>query len=188
MSGEDTKPDVWMLDSSTFIHALIIDRIQLVVSIRSSLRFPEYVLRFELGANAREITRTSATSCVDRKQIGVDTLSLADLDRIASLEAPRRIGLGEIACAVIAERHAGGVLCDDWRARAWLEPRTTPKCWDSIDGVLLDAAAEGRIGELDLVDFQETLRKSHYECRCDLRLEHLQRQITRRDNDTQMQE
>lgn len=170
---------LWTLDSSTFIHALIVERVALVILLRSPLYFPEYVFRFELGANAHERTRTEAASFVSRNQIGVVNLTLADLDRIASLGALRRIGLGEVACAVIAERRTGGVLCDDWRARGWLEQHTTPQRWDSIDGVLLEAAAKGQIGELDLVDFQRVLEENRYHCRCDLRLEHLQRQVTR---------
>jgi hypothetical protein len=180
MAKEGATELLWMLDSSTFIHALIVERVALVVLLRSPLCFPEYVFRFELGPNAHKTTRTEAASFVNRKQIGVANLTLADLDRIASLGAPRRIGLGEIACAVIAERRAGGILCDDWRARGWLETRTNTQRWDSIDGVLLEAAAEGRIGELDLVDFQKTLEQNHYHCRCDLRLAHLQEQMSRR--------
>ena len=118
---------------------------------------------------------------MDRKQIGVESLTLSDLDRIADLSAPRRIGIGEIACTIIAERQAGGVLCDDWKARKWLEQRTTPHSWESIDDVLLDAAAIGHIGEFDLVDFQQRLEANRYRCRfADLRLEHLQRQLARR--------
>jgi hypothetical protein len=168
-----------MLDSSTFINALIVDRVALVVLLRPDLCFPEYVFRFELGVNARESTRAAVGSWVKRKQIGVANLTLADLDRIASLAAPRRIGLGEIACAVIAERREGGVLCDDWRAHAWLKDRTQPKEWHSIDDLLLEAAANGHIGEHDLVEFQITLKQHKYDCRCDLRLAHLQRQMAR---------
>jgi hypothetical protein len=166
---------VWMLDSSTFINALAIDRIALVVLLRFGASFPEYIFRVELGANAREATRTAALACVQKQQIGIANLSLADLDRMASLAAPRRIGLGEIACALIAERCSGGVLCDDWSARGWLQERTRPAQWDAIDDVLLDAAARGYIGEHDLVDFQGMLKENKYECRCDLRLAHLQR-------------
>lgn len=171
---------LWMLDSSTFIHALIVDRVALIVLLRSEVRFPEYVFRCELGSNAHDVTRSAAEGCVRRNQIGVATLTLADLDRIASLAAPRRIGLGEIACAVVAEREEGGVLCDDRRANRWLLERTRPKEWHSIDDVLLDAAANGHIGEHDLVDFQSKLKQNQYDCRCNLQLEHLQRQAAAR--------
>ncbi|MGO8752188.1 MAG: hypothetical protein ACLQNE_40130 [Thermoguttaceae bacterium] len=165
----------WMLDSSTFIHAVIVDRVMLLASIRFPLSFPEFIFRFELGSDARPATRDAAAQAVGRKQIGVQQLTLADLDRLSQLAAPRRIGLGELACAIIAERLAGGVLCDDWHAKKWIEGRVTAKCWDSIEGVFLEAAASGHIGELDLVDLQKTLETNRYHCRCDLRLEHLQR-------------
>jgi hypothetical protein len=164
-----------MLDSSTFIHAIIVDRVMLLASLRSPLFFPEFVFRFELGASATEATRDAAAQAVGRKQIGVLQLTLVDLDRLSQVGAPRRIGLGELACAIIAERTAGGVLCDDWRAKRWIETRVVVRPWDSIEGVLLEAAARGHIGELDLVDSQRALEKSRYHCRCDLRLEHLQR-------------
>jgi hypothetical protein len=44
------------------------------------------------------------------------------------------------------------VLCDDWRAQMWRLQRTTPKYWQSIDDVLLDAAAGGHLGDHDLVE------------------------------------
>ena len=121
MTKDSASAALWMLDSSTFINALIIDRVTLLLSLRSPAFFPEYVFRFELGANARDETREGATQAVDRRQVGVQKLTLADLDRIAALGAPRRVGLGELACAVIAQRTGGGVLCDDWRARRWIE-------------------------------------------------------------------
>ena len=165
----------WMLDSSTFIHALIIDRVMLMASLRSPVSFPEFVLRFELGSNARKTTRDAAGEAVRRNQIGVQQLTLTDLDRLSQLSAPRKIALGELACAIIAERTAGGVLCDDWRARAWIEPHVGCTRWDSIEDILLDAAARGHIGEHDLVDSQEVLERNCYRCRRDLRMEHLQR-------------
>ncbi|HVC94727.1 MAG TPA: hypothetical protein VND64_13590 [Pirellulales bacterium] len=163
---------------------MIVDRVPLLVLLRSPLFFPEYVFRFELGVDARDATRDHAADQVARKRIGVQHLTLSDLDRIASFDAPRKIGLGELACAVIAERLAGGVLCDDWRAKAWLEHRMTPLRWDSIEWVLLDAAAEGCIGELDLVDSQRVLERNQYSCRGDLQLIHLQRQMQLRREST----
>jgi hypothetical protein len=179
MTTPHTVAVLWMLDSSTFINAIAIERVALLVSLRKPIHFSEYVLRFELGVNARQSTRAEALNWVNRKLIGVESLTLPDLDRIAALAAPRRIGIGEVACAIIAERCAGGVLCDDWRAKGWLEQRTAPHSWDSIEGVLLDAAAAGLIGELDLVDFQKALEIERYKCRVDLRMEHLQRQMNR---------
>jgi hypothetical protein len=175
MSGISPITMSWMLDTSTFINAVVVDRVMLMALLRSPLFFPEFVFRFELGINARAATWAAAAHAVNRKQIGVQQLTLADLDRLSHLSAPRRIGMGELACAIIAERLAGGVLCDDWHAKKWIEGRVTAKCWDSIEGVFLEAAASGHIGELDLVDLQKTLETNRYHCRCDLRMEHLQR-------------
>jgi hypothetical protein len=177
MSGTTPIAMSWMLDASTFINAVVVDRVMLMALLRSPLFFPEFVFRFELGINAREATRAAAAHAVDRKQIGVQQLTLADLDRLSQLAAPRKIGLGELACAIIAERTSGGVLCDDWRAKAWIEQHVAAACWDSIEGVLLQAAASGHVGELDLVDLQKTLETNRYHCRCDLRMEYLQRLI-----------
>ena len=177
MSSTSPALTPWMLDSSTFIHAVVVDRVMLMASLRSPLSFPEFVFRFELGVGAREATRDAAAEAVRRGQIGVQQLTLADLDRLSVLAAPRKIGLGELACAIIAERLAGGVLCDDWRAKAWIEGRITAKCWDSIEGILLDAAASGHIGEVDLTDSQRILERNCYHCRYDLRMAHLQRML-----------
>ena len=50
-----------------------------------------------------------------------------------------QIGIGEIACAIIAERQSGGVLCDDRKARRWLADRVAVLKWESIEDILLDA-------------------------------------------------
>ncbi|MFI5366000.1 MAG: hypothetical protein ACHQ4J_10280 [Candidatus Binatia bacterium] len=173
--GAGTGLPLWMLDSSTFINALAIDRVALLVLLRSPLFVPEYVLRIELGVNARLQTQEGISEWVRRKKIGVRQLSIGDLERIAQLAAPRRVGVGELACAIIAERDGGGVLCDDWRARRWLEQETTPACWNSIEDVLVDAAGALHVSEYDLVDFQVKLERARYRCRVDLRLAHLQR-------------
>ena len=181
---ESSTVSLWMLDSSAFIHALIVGRVPLLISLRSPAYFPEYVFRVELGSNAKEETREEAAGSVRRNQIGVKQLTLGDLDRIAALEAPRKIGLGELACAVIAERLAGGVLCDDWRARRWIAIRMPSVTWDSIEGLLLDAAQQDQIGELDLVDFQEELERNCYHCRVDLRMEYLRCRMAERKGGT----
>ena len=177
MSQPELPLTPWMLDSSTFIHATIVDRVPLIVLLRSPLFFPEFAFRFELGANAKETTRDQAAAQVKRKRIGVQTLTLADLDRIVSFGAPRKIGLGELACAVIADRMTGGVLCDDWHAKAWLDQRISTSLWDSIETILLDAAAKNYIGELDLADAQRMLERNRYTCRYDLQIEHVKRQM-----------
>ena len=93
-----------------------------------------------IGASAHDDTRQRAVDCVRRNQIGISRLSLADLDRLASLSAPRRLGLGELACAIIAERDGGGVLCDDMKAVTWLQAHVRVRWWESIEDVLLDCA------------------------------------------------
>jgi hypothetical protein len=175
MSGDSITVKSWMLDSSTFINTIVVDQVMLMVSLRSPLFFPEYVFRFELGVNAKEKTHNVAMDLVNRKRIGVQQLTLADLDRLSHLAAPRRIGLGELACAIIAERSSFGILCDDWRAKASIEARITTILWDSIEGFLLEAAERRHIGESELEDFQRKLETNHYHCRCELRMEYLRR-------------
>ncbi|QDT32005.1 hypothetical protein [Thalassoglobus polymorphus] len=173
MSAASDK-SVWMLDSSTFIHVVMIDRLQLLSNLRTPLCFPEYVYRFELGVNAKLRTRQNAKECVRCEQVTVQQLTLEDLERIAELEAPRRIGLGEIACAIIAERNQGGVLCDDRRAKNWLCDRISGSVvWEDTEDFLLNAADLWHISEFDLEEFQSTLRDNLYVCRIDLRQEHL---------------
>jgi len=168
-----------MLDSSTFINACYIARIQLLILLRSPIFFPEYVFRVELGVNAHPTTRREAESWVQKKKIGIRQLSLSDLDRISELAAPRRIGLGEIACAIVAEREGGGVLCDDHKGRNWLQSRLATTCWQSVEDFLLHAAELGYVSEFDLQACQETLESNRYLCRYDLRLEHLRRAANR---------
>lgn len=175
MSVDGSEKRTWLLDSSTFIHAMIVDRVGIVAAVRAPLCFSEYVFRFELGISAKAVTRDHAEEHVRRKRIGIQSLTLSDLDRIASFGAPRRIGLGELSCIVIAERLGGGILCDDWRAKAWVDKRMSPLTWESIEAVLLDAAASDLIGELDLADAQKTLERYGYSCRYDLQIEHIQR-------------
>lgn len=177
MNDRDSTASSWLLDSSTFINAAVVDRLPLMLLLRSPIFFPEYVFRFELGTNARQATRQEAVANVTRKRIGVQNLTLADLDTIAAFNAPRRIGLGELACAVIANRLGGGVLCDDWRAKAWLNDRMATPDWDSIESVLLEAAARNFIGETDLAQAQRTLEENRYKCRYDLQIEHVRRNI-----------
>jgi hypothetical protein len=81
---------------------------------------------------------------------------------------------------VIAERENGGVLCDDRRARQWLESRVHPAVWELIEEFLLDAAEKGHVGEGELWECEIILQRNQYQCRYDLRLEHLQRMLNRR--------
>jgi predicted nucleic acid-binding protein len=159
---------LWLVDTSTFIHACIIERVALMTLLRNPLVWPEYVLRWELGQKARPETRRWVEESLKQRKIGVRRLSLDDLDRIAQLNAPRRVGLGEMACAVVAEREKAGVLCDDRNAQRWLLARLRPVSWEAIEDVLLLAAEAGYISELDLQGDQTTLARNAYKCRCDL--------------------
>jgi hypothetical protein len=161
----------WLLDTSTFIHVVTINRLPLLLLLRSPLYFPEYVFRVELF---RDDTKAAAVECLNRNRINIATLTVDDLDRIASLSAPRKIGLGEMACAIIAERTGGGVLCDDHKALRWLKAHVTPVCWHGVEEVLQDAARAGYIGEHDLAELEQVLRTHKYHCHCDLRLTYLQ--------------
>jgi hypothetical protein len=169
----------WFLDSSTFINGLISGTLPLILRLRNPMHFPEYVFRVELGLNAREETRRQAESLVGRAAIRIERLTVADLDKMAGLGTPRRIGLGEFACAILAERVAGGVLCDDRKAQYWLSGRLTIPAWETIEDVLIDAAMCLEATEYDLLDFQAKLRAGRYECRFELRLEFLQRRLNR---------
>jgi hypothetical protein len=176
--------NLWMLDSSTFLHACIIDRLPLMALIRKTLECPEYVLRWELGRNAHPETQRLAEEALRQGKICVRQLSLEDLDRIATINAPRRIGLGELACAIVAEREHAGVLCDDRNARRWLSTRVTTVAWETIEDVLLAAAEGGFIGELDLQGFQTTLQRNRYHCAYDLQIEFLSRKFNREQTAT----
>lgn len=177
----DAEPSVafWALDSSTFIHALIIERLWLLPRNRKPLRIPEYVFRVELQSEAHADTAIQAEGFVTAGHAVICQLSLADLDRIVLLGTPRRVGLGEIACAVVAERESGGVILDDWRGRRWLEHRVTVALWESIEDILLLGAAKGHLSEFDLDECEDCLRRNRYVCRVNLRLAHLSRLVNR---------
>jgi predicted nucleic acid-binding protein len=170
----------WTLDNSTFINARLIRRVWLLPLLRKEVSFPEYVFKVELGSGAHPDTRIEAARCVEKGDIGVRRLTLEDLDRIAGLSMPRRIGLGEVACALIAEREDGGVLCDDRKARNWILERVSPKAWEAIEDLLIAGAEASHLSEYDLQDCQETLRLNKYQCSCDLRHEYLRRLANRK--------
>ncbi|MBZ4395925.1 hypothetical protein VZQ01_26785 [Myxococcus faecalis] len=180
------KVGLWMLDSSTFIHSLIIEQTRLVVTLRNPIAFPEYVFKVELlGERAHPETQEIARAVVTSGQITLRNLTLGDLDRIAQLNAPRKAGLGELACAIIAGREGGGVLCDDWKCRNWMSANTTPLVeWQSIEDVLLEAAERAHLSEYELEDLQKRLLSNRYHCRFDLRNEHLMRSLSRKTPDT----
>jgi hypothetical protein len=161
----------WMLDSSTFINALVVKKVWILSAIRTPLFLPEYVFRIELGTGARRETRHEAQALVSRGQACIEHLTLGDLDRIAELCAPKRIGIGEICCAVIAERSDRGVLCDDYKAHRWLCERVGVAEWESIEEILVAGGIANYLSEYDVEDCQGLLTKNRYRCKYDLRLE-----------------
>jgi hypothetical protein len=169
-----------MLDSSTFIHSCIAGQTRLLIKLRSPLAFPEYVFRVELGSTAHDDTRQAAQQCVSNNQISIKSLSLEELALLASLNAPRRAGIGELACVLIAHRERGVVLCDDEKCKSWIRANLNPVVWECIEEVLLEAAEKYHLSEFDLAEIQKTLASQRYLCRYDLRTEHLRRELSRR--------
>ena len=165
----------WMLDSSTFIHVLMIEKIQILLLLRPSLFFAEYVYKIELGVNAKEDTRRHARRVVSQGKIGIKQLTIDDLDQIAAMSRPRRIGLGELACAIVAEREGGGVLCDDWKCRPFFQNQMSLAQWHSIEDLLIEAAEQRYLTEFELSELQAKLQENQYHCRRDLRFEYLSR-------------
>lgn len=169
----------WLLDASTFIHAVIVKHVQVLTTMRAPLVVPEYVYRQELvGERAREVTRESAEQAARNGMLAVERLSLADLQRIAALNPPKRkCSLGEISCAIIAERTSGGVLCDDHRAVGWMREHIAVVVWESIEHVLIAAAHALRLDEYALDECEQTLATNNYRCRSSLRNEFLMQRL-----------
>lgn len=161
----------WLLDSSTFINALAVKKAWILSAIRKPLFLPEYVFRIELGTGARRETRQEAQALVSRGQAHIEQLTLRDLERIAELCVPKRIGIGEICCAIIAERSDRGVLCDDHKAHRWLCERVDVAKWESIEEVLVAGGIANYLSEYEVEDCQGILMKNRYRCKYDLRLE-----------------
>lgn len=177
MTPSSTAINAWLLDSSTFIHAEIAGQTRLLLLIRKPTYFPSYVYRVELGSNAHEPTRARAQHFVKNGQILLKNLSLEDLDQIAQLKTPRKVGLGELACAIIASRENGVALCDDRKCRNWIKDNLRFTSWQSIEDILLDAAAQSHLSEFELEDIQKLLAKNKYQCQFDLRSEYLIRRL-----------
>jgi hypothetical protein len=158
----------WKLDSSTFIHAVMVKLPAVLTRMRKPISFMHYVYEFELvGPNAHNETREAAKREVARGAIQIDRLTLADVTRMSRLAAPRRIHAGELATAVVAERVGAGVLCDDRAALKWLRRALEGvKAWESIEDVIVAAAESGLLGEHELAPLEESLRnKGPYHCR-----------------------
>lgn len=170
-------PTGWIIDSSTFIHIALVSRIPLLVKLRRPLFFPEYVFRFEL-TNAKHMDSViAAEKCVNNGSIAVIGLTLEDLVRMVECGEPRSIGLGELACAVIAERKNGGVLSDDHRATSRLRNVVNVLTWNCVEDILIHAAEELLIDEYELDECQTILQRNKYQCRGNLRLEFVSRRL-----------
>jgi hypothetical protein len=169
-----------MLDSSTFINSVLAGKPWVVPAVRSPLFLAEYVFRIELGEGARDSTRREAQALVAKRKASVEQLTLPDLERIAGLCAPKRMGTGEICCAIIAERKQRGVLSDDQKARRWLSERVEVVIWESIEDVLVDAGLENHLSEFEVEECQRLLSSNRYSCRYELRIEVLRRRADRR--------
>jgi len=86
------------------------------------------------------------------------------------LSAPKRIGIGEICCALLAERQKRGILCDDRKACNWLRDRVAIAIWESIDEVLVSGGVAHHLSEYEVEDCQRLLERSKYKRKYDLRL------------------
>lgn len=170
--------DGWIVDASLFVHFCVLERVQLLFRMRRGLKVPEYVYRIELvSPNARQETRERATAAVAGGNMQVQQLTLADVARIAALGPRRSAAVGELACAVLAERQDYGVLCDDRRAQRWLGSRMQLKAWEDIETVLVEAAHRFEVTEYELAALEATLLQNRYACRCDLRNEYLMQRL-----------
>lgn len=178
MKNDVLDVQVWVLDSCVFINFHIVGHLRTLVRCRSPLCVPEYVYKYELtGPRSHRDTRESAHAAISTEQISVSFLSVEDLTRIAAL-GPRSADLGEIACALIAEREGGGVLTDD-RSKRRLSAHMRVRAWQSTEEVLIDAAHRCEITEYDLDAIQEVLARNRYQCRVQLRNEYLMQRLAR---------
>ncbi|MDH5641372.1 MAG: type II toxin-antitoxin system VapC family toxin, partial [Nitrospira sp.] len=151
MTTEISNMKIWVLDSSVFIHFMIIEHFHVLVRCRSPLHLPEYVYRVELtGPKCQDATRAQAHAAVSAGDVRLQSLSIADLMRMASLGPGRKAAVGEIACALIAERCGGGMLTDDRKARRWLDVRVRVSTWQSTEDVLIEAAHRLEVTEHEL--------------------------------------
>lgn len=111
--------------------------------------------------------------------IDVQHLTLDDLARIAALGPRRAAAIGELACAILAERSDSGILIDDRRAQRWLLGKVRVRAWNDTEEVLIDAAHRCEITEYELVTIEATLAENRYTCRVDLRNEYLMQRLAR---------
>ena len=174
------NPKLWVVDTSTFIHFTIIEMVPMLAEPRRPLRVTRYVYERELcGTNCHARTRAAAKTALDRGYFVIDTLRLDDLERIGTLNVPRKVAMGEITCAVVAERDEGAVLLDDRKAILRLREEVNVRAWESTEDVLVDAAHQHRVSEYQLHDFDAKLESEKYRCRFSLREEYLRQRLSR---------
>lgn len=161
---------------------MAIGRLRVVTQLHRPLSIPEYVYQQELvGPRARDKTRVAARRTKEDGTVSLEILSLADLQRIAALNAPRRkAGLGELACGVLAERLSGGVLCDDRRAVGWMRNEMRVLLWQSIEDVLIAAAHSSHLSESDLDQCERGLLEARYTCKFGLKNTYLMQLLANR--------
>jgi hypothetical protein len=171
----------WLLDASTFINALTVGHVRTLIALRAPLLVPEYVYQLELaGPSAKPDTRAEAERCKASGGFQVYRLTLADVRRMAAMDPPKRkVGIGELSCALIAERANGGVLSDDHKSRSWIEQRVRIVDWQSIEDVLLAAAHASYVSEYELDDCEHKLLGGKYTCRVSLRNTFLMQRLSR---------
>lgn len=171
---------VWALDSSVFVNFAHINRLHTLASYRNPITVPEYVFRTELtGPRAPEPIRDAARKSYDRGHFQLGTVALSDLAELAALSPPRRVGLGEAACVIIAAKRAGGVLCDDLRAKNWLANNYKLVAWERTEDILVGAAHATHLDEYALEECQGVLERNRYKCSTHLRTLYLQQRLTR---------
>jgi hypothetical protein len=173
--------NVWALDSSVFINFVTIEKLPTLASFRNPIAMSEYVYRTELtGPRASPGTRTAALNSKTKGHFELVTLTLADLANLGALARPRRVGLGEASCAIIAANSSGGVLCDDMRSKAWLTDHFSVVAWERTEEILVAATHAAHLDEYALAECQKKLEANRYKCYCDLRTEFLQQRLARR--------
>ena len=171
---------VWALDASVFINFVVIGHLPMLAKFRKPMAVPEYVYRTELtGPRAHPATRTAASQSKNKGHFKLATLTLTDLANLGALDRPRRVGLGEASCAIIAAKNSGGVLCDDMRSKAWLQHHFQVAAWERTEEILVGAAHAEHLDEYALAECQKRLETNKYKCVCDLRIEFLQQRLAR---------
>lgn len=177
--GNSAVAKAWVLDTSLFVHFCIVERTRVLFRMRSPTKVPDYVFRTEMtGDRVHQQTREQALQAAKSGTLKVEQLTLEDVARIAELGPRRAAAVGELACAVLAERSHAGVLIDDRRARRCLSGRVSVSDWHDTETVLIDAAHRCEVTEHELQEIESVLGENRYACRVNLRNEYLMQRLT----------